>query len=145
MRSEGRRRGEVEDALGRPSSLTLSLSLTHTHKRTHTHTHTRTLAACEYWPEGSSQESNFHFHTHWQRLRHIQGSILPTFSKQLLRSQILKVPKDSQVKQLFAFSGSPCIKLRINTLMKLTSESFGAIMLLILIYNIFIDFSNVFI
>jgi len=39
-----------------------------------------------------------------------QGSISPTFYEQLLRKQIPKAQKDSQVKQLFALSGSAGVK-----------------------------------
>ena len=38
-----------------------------------------------------------------------KGSISPTFYEQLLRAQIPKAQKDSQVKQLFVLSGSSCI------------------------------------
>ena len=39
-----------------------------------------------------------------------QGSISPTFYEQLLHLQIPKVQKDNQLKQLFALSGSACVK-----------------------------------
>ena len=39
-----------------------------------------------------------------------RGSISPTFYEKLLRSQIPKVQKDSQVKQLFALLGSVSVK-----------------------------------
>ena len=44
----------------------------------------------------------------------LQGSISPTFYKQLLRAQ-----KDTQVKQLFVLLGSACVKVPSETSMKL--------------------------
>ena len=48
------------------------------------------------------------------------GFISPTFYSQLLCLQIPKVQKDSQVKQLFALSGSAGIKDASKMLVKLT-------------------------
>ena len=51
---------------------------------------------------------------------HGQGSISPTFFKQLFCAQILKAQKNSQLKRLFAISGSSgCKSWHVNTLMQL--------------------------
>ena len=39
-----------------------------------------------------------------------QGSISSTVNMQLFREQILKAPKNQSIKQLFALSGSACVK-----------------------------------
>ena len=39
-----------------------------------------------------------------------QGSISPSFYKQLLRAHIPKSQKDSQIKQLFELFGPACVK-----------------------------------
>ena len=43
-------------------------------------------------------------------LSRVLGSISPTFYEQLLRTQIPKVKKDSQIKQLFALLGPAWVK-----------------------------------
>ena len=43
-------------------------------------------------------------------LSRVLGSISPTFYEQLLRTQIPKMKKDSQIKQLFALLGPAWVK-----------------------------------